>query len=458
VLNSHTALLGALAAGGLAVLLRQLGVPPAVTATTPVLMACFAAFPYDLVWRGPLLPYVTGVALVPAFLLLVSALVRDPGTGTVVLVGLGGAALFGLQPATALFAAVFALLMLAQRWLGARRVPWGELRALSLAGALVLLLSAPAIVGSVRAGAGGGSVDWATEGTGWQVVGRLLLLGHEGSGPQVWLAVLVAAGVVGLRTARPLWWWAAGTAVAVLLFVLAAASDEALAAALTRPWWNDAWRLLGVAALGMAPLAAHGAWELARLLARRTARPAAVAAVLAGVVVLTGGLYTPGNTGRVASAYQSDRHLDADEVAAMAWLGRRVPPGEVVMNDPRDGSPFMAALEGIRPVFGHQVPKATYATLGPTRRTLLDRFHCLDSDPDVRSAIEQLGIRYVFLGSGYVRPHAHRAQGLVGLSDSPSLDLVYAHGGVRIYRIDLQPLSDQPIPACSDPAAEDPPS
>jgi hypothetical protein len=56
VLNGQTLLIGAVAGLGLAVLLRDLGAPLAVAAATPVLLAGFAGFPYDVIWRGPLLP------------------------------------------------------------------------------------------------------------------------------------------------------------------------------------------------------------------------------------------------------------------------------------------------------------------------------------------------------------------------------------------------------------------
>ena len=37
----------------------------------------------------------------------------------------------------------------------------------------------------------------------------------------------------------------------------------------------------------------------------------------------------------------------------MAELRTIVPPGATVMNDPGDGSPWMWALGGVRPVFGY---------------------------------------------------------------------------------------------------------
>jgi hypothetical protein len=260
-----------------------------------------------------------------------------------------------------------------------------------------------------------------------------------------------------LRSARPLWWCAAGGALAGGLFVLAASSDSAVAELLTRPWWNDRWRLAALAVLVLTPVAAHGAERVARALSGIAARTRTLApAVLTVLALLGAGVYAGSNSGHVAGAYRTDQHLDAAEVAAMAWLADRVPPGEPVMNDPGDGSAYMAALEGLRPVFGHQVPPAAYAALEPARRTLLDRFRCLDTDDRVRRVVDDLGIRYVFLGTGFVRPGMGRVRGLQGLSASPSLTLVHTDRGVRVYRVERPAVpAARPLEGC--PAVQDRP-
>ena len=462
VLNGQTLLIGAVAGLGLAVLLRDLGAPLAVAAATPVLLAGFAGFPYDVIWRGPLLPYATGLAVTPAFLVLVRTAARERSLASVLLAALGGAALFGLQPSTALSAAVLAGLMVGQGWWSHRGIDVREAAALALAGALAIAAAAPAVLGSVRAGTGQATANWAAIGTPLQAVVDLLLLRQSTPGPsQYWLVPLVVAGLLAVRSARYLWWWLVGGALAGLVYVLTASSDAALVEALTRPWWNDRWRFAALTVLGMAPLAAHGAWRLAltvtSLLARaRSARAPgstpprralALGLVLAAVVLLPSGLPWRDNSDRVASAYQSDRYLDDAELRAMAWLARRVQPGETVMNDSGDGSAYLYATEGVRPLFGHLLSSASH--LGPTQTALLRRFSCLDTDPVVRDAVTELRIRYVFLGSGFVRPYKERAQGLRQLADSPSLRLVYDQDGVQVHEVALGPVAADPVEQCA---------
>ena len=186
-----------------------------------------------------------------------------------------------------------------------------------------------------------------------------------------------------------------------------------MVADLTSPWWNDRWRFAAIAVLAFAPLAAHGLHVLAvaadallrRVLGRRYARrrrchdpgerrhgrrhrggrlrtgrragtrdrvPALAALGLAAIFVLSSGLYMNANTARTAVAYQDPGQLDTREVKAMRWLSEQPDIDGQVMNDPNDGSPYMLALFGVDPVFGHilnpgTAPGETQQTAGSSR-------------------------------------------------------------------------------------------
>jgi hypothetical protein len=156
------------------------------------------------------------------------------------------------------------------------------------------------------------------------------------------------------------------------------------------------------------------------------------------------------NTARTAKAWQNPGQLDTREVEAMRWLSQQPDLGGQVMNDPNDGSPYMLALFGIDPVFGHILAPGTAP--GDTQQLLLEHFHCLDSDPELRSAVEDLDIRHVFVSSGYVRAEMRRYTGLQDLAEVQSLEQVYEdRGGLRIYRVALTPEPTEPIEACSLP-------
>lgn len=458
VINAQTLLIPALAALGLAALLRRLGAPTVVVALTPVLLAGFASFPYDALWRGPLLPYGTGIALLPAFFLLLLEVLDRRRPALVLTSGIAAAALLGVQTATALSAGVVAIPFLVQRWSapGARRLR--DFGVLAAVGLTAVAIGAPAVAGAIRTSTVGAEVDWPAVQSAGQAAGDMLFLNHGAPAPQYWLAGLVLVGLLTLRTAVYLWWWLAGGAVFLTLFVMAASSDSPFVQDLTRPWWNDRWRFAALVVLALAPLAAHGFHVLVEALHRVSLRlpsssaptglrrPLIAGAGLMALVLVTGGMYVTSNTARMAKGYQSERHLSAAEQDAMQWLSERS-DGGTVMNDANDGSPYMLALEGLQPVFGHAI--APGSRMGPRQQILLDHFNCLDSSQEVRDVIAEKEIRYVFLGQGFVRKDYRRIVGLHGLSESPSLSPVYSEGGVRIYALDLTEALQDPIPGCT---------
>jgi hypothetical protein len=460
VLNAQTLMIAGIAGLGLAALLRSLGAPTAVSAITPVLLAGFASFPYDVVFRGPLLPFATGIALIPAFFVLLLDALRTRRFAPALATGLAAAALLGVQSSTALSAALMVLPFLLLRWLSPDRTVLRELLPLAVVGVSAVVLALPYVGGVLSMNSTGPRVDWPAVGSVGQATGDLLLLNHAAPSPQYWLAGLLLVGLYTLRRAPYMLWWAIAGGIAFALFVISAASDSARVEDLTSPWWNDRWRFAAVVVLAFAPLAAHGLYSIARTvepLVRRVlpvlrhqqhvASAAIVTAGLLLVILLTEGLYTNFNADRTAGAYQHQRFLSDREVAAMDWLAKESDGEGLVMNDSNDGSAYMSALDGLHPVFGHIVSPG--GAPGETQRLLLDHFNCLDSDPAVRAAVQDLDIRYVFLGSGYVRDHFTRVPGLRNMGGPESVELIYGEPGVRIYRVELTRETTDQAEACT---------
>jgi hypothetical protein len=468
VLNAQAMLVCLIAGAGLAMLLRRMGAPLIVTATTPLLLAGFASFPYDILWRGPLLPYAAGLAVIPAFLVVLDVMLERRRPGLVLLTGFGAAGLLGLHPSTALSAGLVVLVYLGFRWTAGWRTAGWDAVALVAAGTFALVAAFPAAKGAVLKTTAGWVQDWPAVQRPGQAVGDLFLLNHAAAAPQYWLAGLMIVGLLTLHRARYLWWWLGAALIAVVLFVLAASSDSAFVTDLTAPWWNDRWRFAALAVLGFVPLAAHGLLSLATLaaaavrrvlgsragrLSPRTLTGVMAAAALALIVLLSQGLYASSNEARIAANYQQDRTLTSDEAAAMRWLAQHS-TGGTIMNDSNDGSAYLSAVAGLRPLFGHVVNPGAVWLMGETQQLLLARFNCLDSDPEVREAIEDLDIRYVFLGSGFVRSDFQRTAGLRGVEASPSLELVHQTAGARVYEVDLTEQPVEPLPACQSPKSE----
>jgi hypothetical protein len=187
--------------------------------------------------------------------------------------------------------------------------------------------------------------------------------------------------------------------------------------------------------------------------------------VLALAAIASGGFYQQDNDERVRWAMFGDgpglTRLERQGIEALAKL---VPPGAMVMNQNNDGSAWMYALTGVRPVNGHvevyrvdaaqdlsgyaltMLPPyngtAEVFRMSEAQLLLHKRFNQIDTDSQVRATIKRLNVQYVFVGRGYVRNWFRRADGLRDLERVRSLQLVYENLDVRIYRVLAAPRAD----------------
>lgn len=444
----------ALFALGIAALVRVVSGRPAIAAASALLACAFSGFPYDL--AGVLLPYVLGLALLPAFLAQWVDVLR-PGRAGVVAVtfalGLATVGLIALHPSSVVAGAVFGAAYLLQRWLQHR--PTAQDGVVVGVGALAtVLLGAPLLLASAAAAAGE-AFDWPVAMPPAEAVGVLLTQGHAHQEPQWWLAAGVALGLLGLRRHPELRWLAASGLLFGLIFVLTASYEGALVELLSRPWWNDRFRLVALWVVALVPLAGAGivvvrdvALDVA---SRRLRRPDAVwaargrlvpavllAALLLAVLDLTNGLYRERNTQRIAEGFTDGPAVSHIEKRGLTRLAALVPPEGLVMNDPYDGSPLMYALGGVRPVFAQPLhEQLDLAGLTPERSLLYSSFRYIDIDPAVREVVRQMNITHAVVSTGLVYTAPGNAPGMVGLAEVDSLQVVFRSPTTTVYEIRL---------------------
>jgi hypothetical protein len=448
VLNANTLLIPGIAAVGLASLIRRCGGRPVVAGGAAMIVVGITAF-YDMLWRGPLLPFAMGVALIPALLIVLLEFLRPRRSPDrmpmVVPLALATAGLFGLHPGALIAAAVFAIALVLARWLGTPDRIGSEVLSLAIGGLVAIMAVLPDVLGSLRSAAESSS-DWPAVTTAPTALGQALLFGTASTSVEFWIATTFALGCLTALRLRHLRWIIVPGGLFVLLYVLAASSDASLVETITRPWWNDRYRLIGIAALPMAVISAHGLDEIAKALRdvaqrglarfspRRASMPIAAgtaAAVLGAYLLLTGGSYLGRNEIRMQNNTGDGPAVSGAELQGFSVLGRLVPPGERVMNDRGDGSAWMYAMDGVLPVAGHYIGEG----VDPDAQLLAERFDDYDTDPAVRAAAARLHVGWVVVDSGFLRPNTERQPGLVNLDRVPSLRLAYMNPGIAIYQL-----------------------
>ena len=470
--NALVAAIPAVLAVGLAGLLWQLGMlRHAVVA--PFIAVSIGAFPTDVMWRGPIWPFALGLALVPAMVTLLVGALEQRSRGLAGLAVVGAAGVLLVHPSAALAAGIFAAAFLVQRWVTRQGRVLTDIVPLLVISLLTVVLALPAVVTALTNSGNGAAYDHPAVQNAGEAVGELLLFNYAAPLPQVWLFVLLVIGLANVRRMARLVWWPLSGAFFAVLMAMAAAYDSRIVALLTGPWWNDRFRFAAMATLGLGMLATHGVVVLADWLTsaatrivpaarrrtsvaasdrpsvgagRRTAvvRWGALVAVLAVFGVLSNGFYSEYNRSRMQLQFApgTGGSVTEPELEAMEEIAGLAGPDQVVMNDPSDGSAWMWAMHGVRPMFGQAVLTPIRPALEPDQDAALTRFNCLDSSPEIRRIVEEYNIEYVYVGEGFIIPTMERAPGLRGLSDVESLQLVFDNGGAQIYRIDEKPLID----------------
>jgi hypothetical protein len=152
--------------------------------------------------------------------------------------------------------------------------------------------------------------------------------------------------------------------------------------------------------------------------------------VAAAIGVLGHGAYVDRTATRLAWNHHDGPTVSSDEIAAYRWIAEQGNTGRV-MNDWMDGSIWMYALTGQQPVEWTFLGSAA----GTRSSLLTNEFNKLGEDADVDQAIADLGVRYVVIGTGFVRDYSRRAPGLEDLDRVPYLRKVYSNPNAAVYEV-----------------------
>ncbi|WP_370932576.1 DUF6541 family protein [Amycolatopsis sp. cg13] len=469
-LNAVTMPVAGIFALSMVALVRQMGGRAVFAGCAALIAAAATTGAYESVSSG-LLPYALGVVLTPLMVVSLQRFLVRPGVDTGIVLALTVDGLLVAHSSALFGGTLFAAPLVLQRWYRSLRglqvdgVPEGRNGLRVIGGDIVrtvpvmvigLALAALQILGAI--GFTNGAYPYQPWNSDLPVMSALNMLAtfqqvlHK---PQLWLTVLLVVGVLSFRSLGRLRWLMVSAIGLSGLFVLVTSYGASpLVISLSRPWWNDRFRLMALAAIPLCLLAGHGMAELQRWIAQlirsvswAKARPkvvsrlgvAAAAVVVALTAVLTGGFYRTANATAVSFLYYNGPEgevtppVSPDEIAAMDFLGRMgIPSDQKVLNDRLDGTAWMYALTGVHPVAGHYDGGGP---ISPDAKYLALHFRDYDLDLRVREAVRRLKVHHVLVGSGSIARDAPISPGLRDLRGSDFLRLVYDNPGAQIYTI-----------------------
>ena len=271
--------------------------------------------------------------------------------------------------------------------------------------------------------------------------------------PAVLLAVVALAGLVALALRPGLRWAVVTYLLVVVLYAAAAGSDSDLAKLATGLWDKDKFRILAMLPTIAVPvvawsLAAGGA-ELVAVLRRRAHRRheprdrTVVVAVAAATLVVSAvtwfGPAMPGlgnAVGLVFALPSQDKHrllVDADEQLLLTEVGHYVPAGQVIADDPWNGTALAWALGGRQTLFPH------LGGYWGTQRKLIGRsLDTAATDPRVCDAVRALDVHWLLYDPQHFDGEKKEAKPFAGIdraASGPGVQLAASSGSTRLYRI-----------------------
>ncbi|HEY4023515.1 MAG TPA: DUF6541 family protein [Pseudonocardiaceae bacterium] len=301
------------------------------------------------------------------------------------------------------------------------------------------------------------TLDWPPFESPAQAVGQVAL--NAASGPDftngfvaLWvLSALVLIGVAMCRRQVALRWVVGCYVICAALYVVCAAINRPDTQKFTGYWYNDAYRLAAMLPITTVPLAVAGTIFLigkVRVLldrsdrifvGRRVARTG-LSAVIVLLLVLVGtkGLYAQSHVNTLS--FRREGSLDGfngegwfvnpAEQAFFARIKNDIPAGELVADNPWDGSALLWAFADRRTLFPHlSIPMTAAQTV------IYAHLDDVATDPAVCPAVQQTHVGYLLIGNGRIGHSPNTYPGLVDPGNKPGFQLIDSEGVMKLYRI-----------------------
>lgn len=433
----------------------------------PAIIGGFAAFPGLLLRWGVLFPNLLGYALLPTFVALmahlVQALLRREfsvllSLGLSALVGIAGLAL--VHPNAVVSAVVFALPMLLAGVVQVSRSHELALRQKWVGSALLglVILGCVGVWWFLRPGASA-SNTWEPMLTEGEALYQFLFLGLENANQlrdtfnPSYLAGFLALWGAGylLYKHRNLWLIASWALIGYLWIIAATVPRGDFRLLMVGPWYTDHFRLAALIVFPSAVLAGIGlggfvegllTWIVRRV--PRTARLNVATAGMGVAAVLV--LVLAGLTSRVPSVQETTLAvsreyrltptsvvLNQDEMNVINEIPKIVPKGDVIVNNPWDGSAYIYALAD-RHLTGYHFEFET----SPKYSAIMHNLKNARTNPEVCREVNKYKAHwYVHLENQLnFGPDAQKNyDGLVAAIGTDVLTPVYSSGPMTLYRI-----------------------
>lgn len=441
-----------------------------------------AAFPWALLFWGPLYPNIAGYSFVlptaALFLLLLSPNVTAGRRISLAVAFLLSVLAVFLAHPNAIFVLYVFLAPFAVQWTYRAleksrycekngRIPvLGAVAVLVLAITIwVLLYCSPAMGGVISYG------NWTASCSKRQALVNAIFLSLSDRPGQLFVSLLVFCGFfIALSRGSDRKWLAISYCVSALMYIVNASTDGLAKSFLTGFWYSDMYRIAAIVVLFAFPLACLGldgliafAIKFKRFLEREfTLSFTGIFSSAAFGLLCIFAIYYPNfdlvGTTNVNTAFgmvQEDSRffgnlqsiLNPQERAFVGKVKQAIPDGAVVLNQPYDGSAFAYANDDLNVFYRFFGIEHSGSSESAGSKLIRTKLNFVSSDNRVKQAVENTGAQYVLI-LGYDRAReseeqifspGYDAESWNGFDlirdDTPGFEIVLSEGDMRLYRI-----------------------
>lgn len=369
-----------------------LGNSKLVAAITPIAVLMLSSvFPWSpMSWGG--MPAIVGMCIAPAIAVFVADVLHTPSRNGVLLVTIAMVGMFSIHSPELVLVFLLTAVLLIRRG----NIPYRNILSCGIRVGIGSVIALAPVVLATAGGASERSLDYQPVLDATTTIGQSLLFSFSGFALPI-ATILVAIGIIeSNRKKNSVLTWAFGTVV--LVTTLAAVFPKnSLIRLVTKPWYGQVLRLDYNIVYFAVPLIVSAIIWLFSIKKIALLRVSSIG--IAAMLISTG----------VSQVHRADKLLleswynglvpvNQNSVAAFHWMSKNIGKDEYVLTDYDgiDGSTWMYALSGVRPVMYGAIANDARDAFRNQKIEVLANIGVLESRPDLVEFLKQSKVRYFY--------------------------------------------------------------
>jgi hypothetical protein len=408
-----------------------LGNQKLVAATTPVAVLMLSSvFPWSpMSWGG--MPAIVGMCVAPAVAVFVADVLYTPTRKGILLVTIAMVGMFSMHSPELVLVFLMTAVLLIRRG----NIPYRNILTSGIRVAIGSVIALAPVVLATAGGASERSLDYQPVLNVATTIGQSVLNSFSGFALPM-ASIMVLVGIIqSNREKNSVLTWAFG-AVVIVTTLAAAFPENSIIRLATKPWYGQVLRLNYNIVYFAVPLIVSAVIWLFSI--KKTSLLRYVSIGLA-VVLVSAGLSQVHRADELLleSWYNGLVPVNQNSVAAFHWMNENIGNDEYVLTDYDgiDGSTWMYALSGVRPVMYGAIIDDSRDRWRSQKIAVLSNMGRLTSRPDLIRFLKQVRIRYIYFDERTNVVSPQHTFTLDQLKRDLALTNVYSQGNAHVFEV-----------------------